>query len=89
MVQTWCRHSRQTVDTLTAKKRCTLCVVSSTRVSRVSISMYVRHSVLFLQEAGDDRFADYQPKRAFLFPGQGAQTVGMAKVIKSHHMIWL
>jgi len=31
------------------------------------------------REAGDDRFADYQPKRAFLFPGQGAQTVGMAK----------
>jgi malonyl CoA-acyl carrier protein transacylase len=28
----------------------------------------------------DDKFADYAPKTAFLFPGQGAQTVGMAKV---------
>lgn len=28
----------------------------------------------------DDQFSDYAPKVAFLFPGQGAQTVGMAKV---------
>jgi [acyl-carrier-protein] S-malonyltransferase len=28
----------------------------------------------------DDRFADYKPTTAFLFPGQGAQTVGMAGV---------
>jgi acyl transferase domain-containing protein len=28
----------------------------------------------------DDAFANYEPKAAFLFPGQGAQTVGMAQV---------
>lgn len=28
----------------------------------------------------DDAFANYAPRNAFLFPGQGAQTVGMAKV---------
>ncbi|KAK9862105.1 hypothetical protein WJX84_002827 [Apatococcus fuscideae] len=31
------------------------------------------------ESAGDGKFADYKPKTAFLFPGQGAQTVGMAK----------
>ena len=30
--------------------------------------------------AADNDFAAYVPKTAFLFPGQGAQTVGMAKV---------
>lgn len=30
--------------------------------------------------SADDKFADYQPSVAFLFPGQGAQAVGMAKV---------
>ena len=29
--------------------------------------------------AADDKFANYAPKTAFLFPGQGAQTVGMCK----------
>ena len=29
----------------------------------------------------DDKFAGYEPKTAFFFPGQGAQTVGMAKVL--------
>eukprot|EP00951_Prasinocladus_malaysianus_P021584 scaffold178591_cov35-Prasinocladus_malaysianus.AAC.1 len=28
----------------------------------------------------DGKFKDYAPKTAFLFPGQGAQSVGMAKV---------
>lgn len=56
-----------------------LCRVVDLRI-KVSCGMRVKHSVPFLQEAGDDRFADYEPKRAFLFPGQGAQTVGMAKV---------
>ncbi|KAK9865887.1 hypothetical protein WJX84_000975 [Apatococcus fuscideae] len=38
------------------------------------------HRVLTTAEsAGDKKFADYKPKTAFLFPGQGAQTVGMAK----------
>ncbi|KAI8474451.1 MAG: hypothetical protein J3K34DRAFT_465711 [Monoraphidium minutum] len=29
--------------------------------------------------AADAKFADYKPTVAFLFPGQGAQSVGMAK----------
>lgn len=29
----------------------------------------------------DTKFADYKPKVAFFFPGQGAQSVGMAKVM--------
>jgi len=33
--------------------------------------------------AADNDFASYVPKTAFLFPGQGAQTVGMAKVSAS------
>jgi acyl transferase domain-containing protein len=32
------------------------------------------------QAAADAKFADYKPTTAFLFPGQGAQSVGMAKV---------
>jgi hypothetical protein len=32
------------------------------------------------QASADAKFADYQPKFAFFFPGQGAQSVGMAKV---------
>lgn len=28
----------------------------------------------------DDLFAEYKPKTAFLFPGQGAQYIGMANV---------
>ena len=36
----------------------------------------------FQQVAADDgAFADYRPSVAFLFPGQGAQKIGMAKVI--------
>jgi [acyl-carrier-protein] S-malonyltransferase len=31
------------------------------------------------QAGADDQFADYKPTTAFLFPGQGAQSVGMAK----------
>ena len=33
-----------------------------------------------LQKASDTKLDDYQPVTAFFFPGQGAQTVGMAKV---------
>lgn len=32
-----------------------------------------------LQDA-DSKFANYKPKTAFFFPGQGAQSVGMCKV---------
>jgi hypothetical protein len=32
------------------------------------------------QAASDAKFKDYTPKFAFFFPGQGAQSVGMAKV---------
>lgn len=35
---------------------------------------------MLLQKASDSKFAQYTPGTAFLFPGQGAQTVGMAKV---------
>ncbi|KAL3139643.1 hypothetical protein ABBQ38_003959 [Trebouxia sp. C0009 RCD-2024] len=31
------------------------------------------------QKTSDTKFADYQPHTAFFFPGQGAQSVGMAK----------
>ena len=33
-----------------------------------------------MQKTSDTKFADYKPHVAFFFPGQGAQTVGMAKV---------
>ncbi len=33
------------------------------------------------QATADDKFADYKPTTAFFFPGQGAQSVGMAKVL--------
>ncbi len=33
-----------------------------------------------VQPASDLKFADYKPGTAFFFPGQGAQSVGMAKV---------
>lgn len=33
-----------------------------------------------LQASADDKFANYKPTTAFFFPGQGAQSVGMAKV---------
>eukprot|EP00959_Pyramimonas_sp_CCMP1952_P323424 6767970-Pyramimonas_sp.AAC.1 len=32
-----------------------------------------------VRASADDKFADYKAKQAFLFPGQGAQKVGMAK----------
>jgi hypothetical protein len=34
-----------------------------------------------LQASADAKFADYKPTTAFFFPGQGAQSVGMAKVL--------
>ena len=33
------------------------------------------------QTVSDDLFVDYKPTSAFLFPGQGAQYVGMAKEV--------
>lgn len=39
----------------------------------------VRASVAVEQASADTKFADYKPKFAFFFPGQGAQSVGMAK----------
>lgn len=43
-----------------------------------AVSSHVISEWIILQ--ADDQFSDYAPKVAFLFPGQGAQTVGMAKV---------
>ena len=37
-----------------------------------------------LQAVSDTKFADYVPRTAFLFPGQGAQTVGMGKARLRH-----
>lgn len=34
-----------------------------------------------MQTSADTKFDSYEPKVAFFFPGQGAQTVGMAKDI--------
>ncbi|KIY94113.1 hypothetical protein MNEG_13850 [Monoraphidium neglectum] len=39
----------------------------------------VRASAVAEQATADAKFADYKPTTAFLFPGQGAQSVGMAK----------
>lgn len=39
----------------------------------------VRASVATEQAASDAKFAEYKPHTAFFFPGQGAQSVGMAK----------
>lgn len=36
----------------------------------------------FLQAPNDTKFQSYTPRLAYFFPGQGAQTVGMAKVSK-------
>ena len=38
------------------------------------------HASPCTQATSDTQFAEYTVKTAFLFPGQGAQTVGMAKV---------
>ena len=46
-------------------------------LSRAHPNASPRHS--FAPQA-DGKFADYAPKTAFFFPGQGAQKVGMAKV---------
>lgn len=35
-------------------------------------------SLYYIQPAADTKFDDYKPRVAFFFPGQGAQTVGMA-----------
>ncbi|GBF89603.1 hypothetical protein Rsub_02321 [Raphidocelis subcapitata] len=45
------------------------------RASRVN----VRAAAPVAQATSDAKFADYKPRFAFFFPGQGAQSVGMAK----------
>lgn len=47
---------------------------------RSSAASYAPQTVPCTQATSDTQFAEYTPKTAFLFPGQGAQTVGMAKV---------
>jgi [acyl-carrier-protein] S-malonyltransferase len=49
------------------------------------LAMDVRDLVCVQGSAADDKFADYHPGVAFLFPGQGAQAVGMAKVQSCLH----
>lgn len=39
-------------------------------------------AIPILQKTSDAKFADYVPHTAFFFPGQGAQTIGMAKVLR-------
>lgn len=41
--------------------------------------LHVRSAAAVDQKTSDTKFADYKPHVAFFFPGQGAQTVGMAK----------
>jgi hypothetical protein len=45
-------------------------------------------SALAPQASADDKFADYKPTTAFFFPGQGAQSVGMAKVGEQWGHLW-
>lgn len=44
---------------------------------------------LLSQRSSDTKFAEYTPKLAYFFPGQGAQAVGMAKVEldRKHHYL--
>jgi hypothetical protein len=45
-----------------------------------SLNSHDSNGLLSAQVAADAKFADYKPKVAFFFPGQGAQSVGMCKV---------
>ncbi|KAK9835003.1 hypothetical protein WJX81_003400 [Elliptochloris bilobata] len=47
--------------------------------TRAAAKLCVRAEVAVQQRTIDTKFADYSPRTAFFFPGQGAQTVGMAK----------
>mmetsp|Transcript_19658 Transcript_19658/g.27232 ORF Transcript_19658/g.27232 Transcript_19658/m.27232 type:complete len:361 (-) Transcript_19658:125-1207(-) len=51
----------------------------SKSVKNPNFSRNINRSRTVIVRASDDGFAGYSSKKAFLFPGQGAQSVGMAK----------
>ena len=51
-----------------------------TKLDSSALQELARAADVAVNNGADERFSDYKPTKAFLFPGQGAQTVGMAKV---------
>lgn len=55
-------------------------IASGPRAAGMAASTSRRTLSVRAQAGADDKFAGYKPTVAAFFPGQGAQTVGMAKV---------
>lgn len=66
---------------LSYSKRCV--TLSSSRQAAAGMACIIRQSRhtagITCSAVADDKFAGYKPTIAALFPGQGAQSVGMAK----------